>query len=61
MFNLSRDLTSLPHRDSMQIYGCKVLVFCHYADRFRDHKHCDGGNIILVCQVTSSEHVKKVM
>ena len=34
-------------------------MLCHYADKFRDHKHCDGGDMFLICHVTSHEHMFK--
>ena len=44
----------------MQIYGLELLVLCHYADKSFDHKHCDGGDIIiLLCRVTSRKHMFK--
>ena len=39
----------------MQIYGGKLFVLCHYADKSRDHKHFDGGGMFLICHMTSPE------
>ena len=25
-------------------------MLCQYADKSCDHKHCDGGNMFLICQ-----------
>ena len=33
-------------------------MLCHYADKSCDHKYCDGGDI-LICHVTSREHMFK--
>ena len=58
-FNLSRDLTWSPHWEVMRIYGWELIALCHYPDKPCDYKHCDGGNIFLIYQVTSREHVQK--
>ena len=34
-------------------------MLCHYADKSCDHKYCDGGDIFLICHVTSREHMFK--
>ena len=31
----------------------------HYADKSYDHKHCDEGDMFLICHVTSHEHMFK--
>ena len=31
----------------------------HYPDKSCDLKDCDGGNIYLICDVTSREHIFK--
>ena len=27
-------------------------MLCHYTDKSCDHKHCDGGDMSLICHVT---------
>ena len=34
-------------------------MLCDYADKSCDHKHCDGGDMFLICHVTSREHMFK--
>ena len=36
----------------MQTYGYELLVLCHYADKSCDQKHCDGGDMFLICYMT---------
>ena len=43
----------------MRIYGWKFLAVCHCPDKSCDHKHIYSGDIFLICQVTSREHVFK--
>ena len=59
VFNLSHDLTWPPHWESMRIYGWELLVLCHYADKPCDHRHCDGGDMFLICHIISLEHMFK--
>ena len=44
-------------RGHASIYGCELLVLRHYADKSCDHKHCDGGDMFLICHVTSCDHI----
>ena len=37
----------------MQIYEWELLVVCHHPSKSFDHKHCDSGNVFLICHVTS--------
>ena len=32
---------------------------CHYTYKPCDHKHCDGRDIFLICNLTSHEHMFK--
>ena len=34
-------------------------MLCHYADKSCGHKHCDGGDMFLICHVASCEHMFK--
>ena len=43
----------------MEIYGWEVLVLFHYADKSCDHKHRDGGDVFLICHVTSRDYMFK--
>ena len=36
-----------------------ALGVSHYADKSCDHKHCDEGDMFLICHVTSHEHMFK--
>ena len=41
------------------MYGWEFLVLCHDADKPCDHRHCDGGDMFLICHVTSLEQMFK--
>ena len=56
LFNLSRDLTWLPHWGLKRVYWWEHLVVCHHPDKSCDHKHCDSGDMFLVCHVASRKH-----
>ena len=43
----------------MQIYGWELIAVCHYPNKSYDHKHCDSGDIFLICQVISREKKSK--
>ena len=46
----------------MQIYRQELLAICHPPDKFCDHKYYDNGDLMfLICHVTSSEHMFKVL
>ena len=32
-------------------------MLCHHPDKSCDHKHCDSGDMSLICHVTSQEHM----
>ena len=38
----------------MQINEWELLVVCHHPSKSFDHKHCDSGNMFLICHVASS-------
>ena len=41
----------------MLIYEWELLVLCHHPDKSCGHKHCDSGDMSLICQVTFREHI----
>ena len=43
----------------MQIYGWELLAACDHPDRSCSHKHCDSGDMFLICHVTSHKHMFK--
>ena len=59
-FILSRFVAE-PHDQRVgYYYGLKRLKVSHYPAKAGGHRHCDGGDImILVCYVTSQDHVIK--
>ena len=40
------------------IYGCEFIVISHHP-KSCDHKHCDSGNVFLICHMTSLEQMFK--
>ena len=50
-----RNITSLRGHG----YGWELLVICHHPDKFGDRKHCDIGDMFLICQLTSRDHMFK--
>ena len=37
-------------------------MFCYFADKSCDHKHCDGRDITFsICHMTSCEHIFKAL
>ena len=56
VFNLSLDLTRLPHWGVMLIYGWELLALNHHSDELGDHKHCDSvDKMLLICHGTSRD------
>ena len=46
----------------MQIYRQELLAIRHPPDKSCDHKYYDNGDLMfLICHVTSSEHMFKVL
>ena len=57
--DLSRDLIWPTHWELMRIYGWECLVLSHYPWKSCDQKHWDGGDMFLICHMTSCEHMFK--
>ena len=57
VFNLPYNPTWRPHWRVMRIYGWELLTVCHLLNRSCDHKHCDSGDMFLICYVTSRKHI----
>ena len=43
----------------ISLYGCKLLTLSHHTANFSGFKHCGGGDISLICQKISQDHVIK--
>ena len=57
LLNLSRELTRQP--GVMQIYDWEFYGVCYHFDKFCGHRHCDGGDMFLIYQVNSCDHMFK--
>ena len=56
---MSRDLIPRYHLGVLRIYRWEFLAVRHHPDKSFDHKHCESGDMFLICQVTSREHMFK--
>ena len=54
----SRDLARPYHWGVMQICERELLAMCHHADKLFLQRHCESGNMFLICHVTSSDMFK---
>lgn len=36
-------------------------MVCHHPVKSGDHRHCDGGDMILICCMASPDHMFKVL
>ena len=43
----------------MWLYGLEPLKLSHHPAKFGGHRHCDHGDMILICHVISQNHVIK--
>ena len=57
VFNLLHDLTRPLHWGVLQIHGWELLVLHYYPDRYGDQRHCDCGDMFLICHVTSYDYM----
>ena len=52
VFNLRFELTRPPSCGIIRIYGWDLLAGCHHPDKSGDHRHCECGDIFLICHMT---------
>ena len=43
----------------MQILRWEFLAVCYHPDNFGDYGHCERGDMLLVCHVTSPDYMFK--
>ena len=43
----------------MQIYWWELLTVCQKPDKSGDHRHCDSGEMFIICHVTSNDFMFK--
>ena len=41
------------------MFGWELLAVCHHPDKRGDHRHCDYGDMFLICHMTLSDHMFK--
>ena len=41
-------------------FECKLLTVCHYPVKIGDRRHCDCGDVFIICNVTSRAIAYKV-
>ena len=59
-FNWSCDLERPHNEKAMWLYWHKLLMLIQHPVKFGDHRHCGGGDImVLVCHVISQKHQTK--